>query len=82
MPQPKYDNLSDEELIAANQTLMAKRTEIGEEQDRIAAVLNARATERKIAAALEQFSDAERDVLVQAVAANVNSGATAPGSEG
>ena len=74
-----YVDLTDEELEAENQRLMSERTRVGDEQDLIAAVRDSRASARKVAAFVDGLSDAERSVIVDAVAAQVGAGATTPG---
>ena len=76
-----YRGLSDEELQAENQALQAERSKIGEEQDRIARVRDERFHTAKAAALLENLTSGERDVLIEAAAAQAAAEAKAPGGD-
>jgi hypothetical protein len=81
-PQKHYEGLSDEELEAANQTLQAERSKIGEEQDRIAKIRDERSAKARAAQVLEGMSAGERDVLIEAASAQAKLEAKAPGGDG
>jgi hypothetical protein len=69
-----YEKMSLEDLEAENQKLMARRTKIGEEQDKLKKVMNQRLVEKRVVANVGEMSDVERDVLVKALAEKANFG--------
>ncbi len=78
---PSYESLTDDELWAALQGLQAERTAIGDRQAEIRAVINKRAADAKASEILEGLTPGQRDVLIEAAAAQAGGGAAAPGEE-
>lgn len=69
MPKSGYEKWSDDELQQENYRLMAERSAIGEKQDEIRVVLNARVAETRAAQVLEGLTPGQRDVLIEAAVA-------------
>lgn len=71
MPKSGYEKWSDDELQQENYRLMAERSAIGEKQDEIRVVLNARVAETRAAQVLEGLTPGQRDVLIAAATAQI-----------
>lgn len=75
---PDFSKMSDAELEAANQALQAQRSEIGEQQEVLAAEIHKRGAEARTASLLEGMAPSELDVLVKAAAAQLAAAAANP----
>lgn len=78
----EYEKLSDVELEKENQRLQDERVKIGQEQERIAAIRDQRSAEARATMLLDGLSSGERDVLIEAAAARVESESKTPGGDG
>lgn len=66
-----YTKMTDEELVALNQELMAQKASIREQQLEITAVLDARKIEADEERRLQNLTDEEREIVISAKTAKM-----------